>query len=245
MRLRQLGSTQSLAFFSPPEVHQSILGTCKKKEDEKLDSAHVIAWLLEQTCRSYEQLHGLYIAQGENYCHRTDARWENADFLTHEGQRTAYMKAIQRPERQSLEVLYGTKSDSASESTTSITSPILQDFMKELSRQKIAAGSNSVWTPTSSLEEVEQEREVELQVEEVRQPQKPQYFKALKFPGLHSAIAQFVESGNLAGMEGYAKASEILTRTTVGQKYGTCGMLSRLMCRLNLCELSSWKATFK
>ncbi|PQE30562.1 p-loop containing nucleoside triphosphate hydrolase protein [Rutstroemia sp. NJR-2017a WRK4] len=66
MRLRQLGTTQSVCFFAPPEVHRSILDVCKKTPgglvgSSNINSYHVVNWLLEQTCRANEQLQNLYL----------------------------------------------------------------------------------------------------------------------------------------------------------------------------------------
>lgn len=41
MRLRQLGTTQSVSFFVPPEVHQSIADTLKQSVYHDIDSGHV------------------------------------------------------------------------------------------------------------------------------------------------------------------------------------------------------------
>jgi len=41
MRLRQLATTQSIAFFIPPEVHQSIADLRKKSISDKVDSFDV------------------------------------------------------------------------------------------------------------------------------------------------------------------------------------------------------------
>lgn len=51
MRLRQLGTTQSVVFFAPPEVHQSILDFQMKDTRAELGSSDVVAWLLDQTCK--------------------------------------------------------------------------------------------------------------------------------------------------------------------------------------------------
>ena len=68
MRLRQLATTQSVTFFAPPEVHQSILDLCQKGPTELINSSHVVRWLLEQTCSGIEQLQPLYYAQGMITC---------------------------------------------------------------------------------------------------------------------------------------------------------------------------------
>lgn len=41
MRLRQLGTTQSVVFFAPPEVHQGILDLQGKMNGDAVDSRDV------------------------------------------------------------------------------------------------------------------------------------------------------------------------------------------------------------
>lgn len=41
MRLRQLGTTQGVTFFAPPEVNQSIRDLCMKRDIESVDSRDV------------------------------------------------------------------------------------------------------------------------------------------------------------------------------------------------------------
>jgi hypothetical protein len=69
------------------------------------------------------------------------------------------------------------------------------------------------------MEEVEQEREVEIQVEEIREVQKPLHLKALKFPGLHSHISHFVATGVLDGSHAFDLAFLFLSRTSLGMKF--------------------------
>src|SRR5215469_4807172 len=227
MRLRQLGSTQSLIFVAPPEVHQSILDVCKKKQGEVIDSSHAVYWLLEQTCRANEQLQNLYIAQGTDFCRRTNAQWENTKFLTDVGHQQAYLKVLQHPERQTLEKLYGGLAEIQPGPLTDLSSAELKGFMTELNKQRAVKGNgNSIHS--SAMEEVEQEREVEFEVEEVRQVQKPTHYNALAFPGLHIAILDFVKTGYLVGEHGYEHAFTALAHTDVGQKYGVRRTKSRL-----------------
>jgi hypothetical protein len=51
-------------------------------EDDEVNSSHVVRWLLEQTCRTNEQLQNLYVSQGIDFCNRMNAEWENAAFLS-------------------------------------------------------------------------------------------------------------------------------------------------------------------
>ena len=89
-------------------------------------------------------------------------------------------------------------------------------FMDEMVKRR---GAASNLTYSSALEEVEQEREVESQIEEVRHVQKPKHYTALKFPGLHLAISTFVMSGELFGNQGYEHAFAALGRTCIGLKH--------------------------
>lgn len=228
MRLRQLGSTQSLVFMAPPEVHRSILDVCKKRQGEIIDSSHVVYWLMEQTCRANEGLQNLYIAQGTDFCRRMNAQWENAKFLTDTGHRKAYLKVIQHPERQTLEQLYGGMATIQPGSLTNLSTVELKGFMMELSKQRKTAKSEGNSIQIAALEEVEQEREVEFEVEEVRQMQKPTQYTALVFPGLHETILRFVDTGHLWGEGGYEHAFSALARTDIGQKHGVCCTKSRL-----------------
>ena len=233
MRLRQLGSTQSIVFFAPPEVHQSILDVCKKiygkiVDSSHIDSSHVVSWLLEQTCRANEHLQNLYLAQGTDFCRRTNAQLENVKFLTEKGHREAYLKVIQRPERQTLEQLYGVIKDTQPSSLSDVPSAELKGFMEELHKQGRAAHGNGHVIHSSALEEVEQEREVEFQIEEVRQMQKPTHYKALTFPGLYAAVSHFVKTGDLSGGDGYEHIFDALARTDIGQKYNVCRTTSQL-----------------
>ncbi|KAL5325012.1 hypothetical protein ACEPPN_006134 [Leptodophora sp. 'Broadleaf-Isolate-01'] len=233
MRLRHLGTTQSIVFFAPPEVHQSIIDVCRKRHGEvldssRIDSSHVVCWLLEQTCRANEHLQNLYLAQGTDFCRRTDAQWKYGEFLTENRHRKAYLKVIQHPERQTLEHLYGTVTDTQPSSAADHPSVELKGFMEELSEQRRAANTKGDRIHSSVLEEVEQEREVEIQVEQVRQVQKPTHYKALAFPGLHPAVVQFAKTGNLAGGHGYEHVFDALARTSIGQKYNVRRTTSQL-----------------
>ncbi|KAH7323576.1 hypothetical protein BKA65DRAFT_511056 [Rhexocercosporidium sp. MPI-PUGE-AT-0058] len=224
MRLRQLGTSQSIVFLAPPEVHQSILDVYKKRHGEqvdspRIDSSHVLCWLLEQTCRANEHLQHLYLAQGTDFCRRTDAQWRYMNFLTKKRHREAYLKIIQHPERQTLEQLYGEVTDIQPSSLTDTPSTELRGFIEELEKQGRAANGNEGRIPSSALEEVEQEREVEFQVEQIRQVQKPTHYKALEFSSLHPAVFLFATTGTLAGGKGYEHAYDALARTSIGRKY--------------------------
>jgi len=232
MRLRQLGTTQSIVFFAPPEVHQSIVDVCNIAEHQSVDSSHVVAWLLEQTCRANEKLRGLYLAQGYDFCRRAQA--SQKDFLANARQRAAFLDVVRRPERLTLSQLYGANSN-ASQSSSSTKAPPpagkLSEIMKELNRQSSQVRSSDAEASavySSALEEVEQEREVECQAENVQQKDRPPPYDALTFPGLHANICRYVKTGRLSGGSGYESAFGAICRTKTGRKYNTRDIPSKL-----------------
>jgi hypothetical protein len=229
MRLRQLRTTQSITFFAPPEVDRSIKDLCPTAAGERLDSSHVVLWLLEQTCCANEHLQSLYVAQGLDFCRRTDAAWRHPDFLIHTAHRTKLLDILQQPERQTLEQLYGGALVGSSKGAGLRVAPQLQTFADRLAQ---SSGRRDV--EAGALEEVEQEREVQVQVEQVRQVQKPLQYDALRFPGLHQALVHFVNTGVLntalvgQGMAGFEHAFACVARTSVGKQFGVRSTGSRL-----------------
>lgn len=222
MRLRQLATTQSVAFFAGPEVHQSIIDVCKLSRDRFIDSSHVVQWLLEQSCSANEQLANLHLAQGVDYCRRLNAQWRYDQFLTRDEHRMILLKVIRQQERQTLKQQYGRIFDGSTRgSPDEMDFESLREFMSTLDGQRraIASKLSANGMHSSALEEVEQEREVEFQVEEVRQVQKLKVFKPLIFPRLHPAFEDFVRTGRLVGDEGYMHAFSFLRKTSIGTKF--------------------------
>lgn len=221
MRLRQLATSQSIVFFAPPEVHQSILDVRKKKHFEKVDSGDVVCWLLEQTCNGIEQLQPLYYAQGNDFCHRMQAALNNPHFLSDSNQRDAYLSAVRQNEQQSLQQLYQPKDASRRARILTPFSAQTAALMKQLNTLRRGFQDNGNAVHGSALQEVEQEREVAFEVETVREAQKPVHHSPLSFPGLHRDVEIFVSTGRLAaGYIGYEHAFEALRRTSLGRKYG-------------------------
>lgn len=230
MRLRYLGTTQSIVFFAPPEVNQNIMDVVRKRyrldaDVASIDSSHVVTWLLEQTCCANDHLENLYLAQGLDYCHGMDARRQNPNFLTTERQRQAYLELIRHPGHRNLDQLYGAIPDSEVKTPSGMASEESRAYIKELGERTKSHGGGGYG---SALDEVEQEREVEFQIEEVRQVQRRIHYTPLAFPGLHPAIFHFVETGELAGNSGYEHVFAALGRTGVGQRYQVRPTPSRL-----------------
>ncbi|KAF2396522.1 hypothetical protein EJ06DRAFT_222752 [Trichodelitschia bisporula] len=218
MRLRQLGTTQSVTFFAPPEVHQSILDLRSDRNTDRIDSSDVVYWLLEQTCNSNEQLQKLYCAQGLDFCRRVNAGKKNSDFLTSETHRDNYLRVLRQPEQQSLQQMYKPTSGAKTKVTVSTFCSEVRGFVDQLVQQRDVQTEWST-THTSALEQVEQEREVANEVQQVRQVQKPVHFKPFTFPGLHPTIRSFAATGKLRSCTSYIPAYAILCQTELGMKH--------------------------
>ncbi|THC87426.1 hypothetical protein EYZ11_013128 [Aspergillus tanneri] len=223
MRLRQLGKSQSVVFIASPDVNQSILDVGGKTHKDKLDSADVIGWLLEQSCSSNENLQTLYLTQGYDFCHRVEAASAYKNFLSDQQHQQALLAEIIHQEQQTLEQFYMPKSVNRAVRADVHRPKPIQEFVNVLDQQRLDLDTSKV-TTLLEFTEVEQERELEAQVEEVRENQRPVFFQPLEFPGLHPAVLNFATTGGLQGSGGYEPAFAALQRTALGRKYGVHGV---------------------
>ncbi|PHH81296.1 hypothetical protein CDD82_1095 [Ophiocordyceps australis] len=219
MRLRKLATTQSISFWAPPEVHQSIVESSGKEPNGEFSSIDVVGWLLEQTCRANEQLQGLFIAQGLNFCRRQNAILENPLFLSSPSQRSAVLNIVRSTEHLTLDELYGNQGGRQNHEPVHGVNSSLQGLVEQLDKQKQVFVHGESSMVANAMDEVEQEREVEFQVEEVREVQKPKHRKALSFPGLHQSVAAFIQTGVLSAGDGCQEMSVFLAQTALGKQH--------------------------
>ena len=142
MRLRQLAISQSVVFFAPPEVHQSIVNCRGQAAKGTIDSHDVIVWLLEQTCCSIEQLQPLYISQGLEYCRRRLAAQRYPDASSQVEQRKAYLRVLEQPERYSLENLYAPDQKAKSRPIDAKGFPEIAGYVEKLNAMKKGLRNN-------------------------------------------------------------------------------------------------------
>jgi hypothetical protein len=144
-----------------------------------------------------------------------------------QSQREEYLQVLQQPERRTLKQLYGDVEVQTPAKATKMMFQGLKNISEELETQKNGT-TRDVGLNSSALKEVEQQREVEFQVEEVRQIQKPVHFQALKFPGVHKDIKNFISSDVLPQSDCYEHVFEAVARTQLNQKYEARPSKSRL-----------------
>ncbi|KAK1509356.1 uncharacterized protein CCOS01_15450 [Colletotrichum costaricense] len=229
MRLRQLGTTQSVTFFAPPEVYQSIVDLHCKPHGATVNSSDVIFWLLDNTCDGIEQLQSLYYSQGMDFCRRMQAAIDNPDFVKDKHQRENYLGTIKQDEQHSLQKLYEPKRKIKGTGKFQAGSDAkIRAFVKELNKRRKAFQDTGRAVHASALQEVEQEREVAFEVETVRQVKKPYHYPALAFPGLHPEVESFATTGRIpAGAHTFVPAIKSLSKTAIGKKFKVSDRPSR------------------
>lgn len=221
MRLRQLAISQSVVFFAPPEVHQSILNVRGKNSKDKIDSRDVIIWLLEQTCCNIEQLQPLYVSQGMEYCRRRLSAFKNPDAISSTEQRKAYLKVLERPEQYTLEKLYAPDQKVKNRPVDADGFLEIAETVKKLAVMKKSLRNTGDTVQALAHQEVEQEREVQIEVETVREVKKPSHAQALPQPALQREVKSFAETGRLvAGSQAYVQVFVALRQTALGRRLG-------------------------
>ncbi|WQF89185.1 Putative P-loop containing nucleoside triphosphate hydrolase [Colletotrichum destructivum] len=221
MRLRQLGTTQSVTFFAPPEVYQSIIDLQMKPLGAQVDSRDVISWLLDNTCEGIEQLQPLYYSQGIDFCRRMQAAIDNPDFIKDSYQRDNFIATVKQDEQYSLQQLYEPKRKiKGTGELRSGSDSKIRAFIKELNTRRKAFQDNGRAVHASALQEVEQEREVAFEVETVRQVKRPHHYPALSFPGLHAELESFARTGRMpASAVNFIPATKSISKTAIGKKF--------------------------
>ena len=228
MRLRQLGTSQSVVYFGPPEVHQSMLNVLGKNRKHLIDSHDVVTWLLEQTCCNIEQLQPLYISQGLQYCRQLLSAKQNPDAASDPEQRKAYLKTLQQPEQYALEQLYSPDQKAKSRPVAAEGFVQIANYVEQLNamKQKLRGGGNI--TQALTHQEVEQEREVAIEVEVIREVKKPSQAIGLPQPPLHREVKIFANTGRLAANSQICQqAFIILRKTALGRRLGITDSATR------------------
>ncbi|KAK4234701.1 hypothetical protein C8A03DRAFT_18447 [Achaetomium macrosporum] len=220
MRLRQLGTSQSVTFFIPPEVQQVIADLRRKPISHPIDSHDVIFWLLDNTCDGIEQLQPLYYSQGIDFCRRTQAAIEFPGFLTDPDHRAKYVASIRQNELQTLQEMYEPKAKGAKHADFKSPHPSVAAFLEELNVRRKGFQDTGRAVHGSALQEVEQEREVAFEVEAIRQVKKPTRYDPLTYPGLHRDIEIFARNGRLApDSHSISHIFRFLSTTALGRKH--------------------------
>ena len=194
MRLRKLAHGQSLVFFAPPEVHQSIIDVTGRPANE-LTGYDVVAWSLEQSCLGIERSQPLRVIQGVSHQRRQHmldtflGQFSGHNDLAKDISRSnKIVKRFREKEEQTLQDLYG---------PTSVVKDVFagapdREIIRELKEIWRNLDSNS--TSIASMHE-EHEREVAQEVEKEVAVQRPQKVTPLG-PIIDPDLRTFIFNGH-------------------------------------------------
>ena len=220
MRLRLLATRQAVVFFAPPEVHQSILNVRGKTFADTIDSHDVICWLLEQSCRTIEQIQPLYISQGLDFCQRTSSAITNPNAATDAEHCSRYLKILEQPEQYTLEHLYAPRKKIKAFAAATSEVPLLSLYVDRLNSMRENLRETSETVQALAHQEVEQEREVAIEVETVREVKKPPPAYPLRHLHLYEHLIQFVKRGLVfPATDAYEQAFLAMRHTGVGTRH--------------------------
>jgi hypothetical protein len=183
MRMRQLGSDQSVMFFAPPEVDIGIRKEAGKTSKDMITVEDIIQWCMMETCNDIELHAPAWAEQGANYRTRRHA----LDSLAQEAEEPDNFDALQdawlQREARPLEDMY-----------TPVSGPTVGMDVPELRERLVELGLGGM-SARVNVEE-EQEREVSHEMEIERFPERPRPIQAANH-NLHPHVRRFVTKGEL------------------------------------------------
>ena len=217
MRLRKLAHGQSLVFFAPPEVHQSIIDVTGRPA-KNLTGYDVVAWSLEQSCLSIERSQPLRVIQGISHQRRQHmlntffGEFSGHNDLAKDVNRSKKsVKRFREKEEQTLQDLYGPTSVVKDEFAGAPDRGIVRE-LKEIWRN---LDSNS--SAMASMHE-EHEREVAPEVEKEVAVQRPQKVTPLG-PIVDAHLRTFIFNGHPKETRNFANAFDsVLIHSSAKEK---------------------------
>ena len=217
MRLRKLAHGQSLVFFAPPEVHQSIIDVTGRPAEE-LTAYDVVAWSLEQSCLSIERSQPLRVIQGISHQRRQHmmdtffGEFSRLDNLADNVKWTDNsIENFREKEKQTLQDLYGPISVSKDVFAGAPETAIVQG-LKEVWRNL-----DSNFSAIASMHE-EHERELAPEVEKEVAVQRPQKITPLD-PLVDPHLRTFVFSRHFQELQNFANAFDsVLIHSSAKEK---------------------------
>lgn len=186
MRMRKLAVSQSVRFFAPPEVDNSIRAFLKQPA-APVDSSHVVRWAIHQSCQALKSQKSIWTLRGLSHSRRRIASMRH---LSDDGQVSdpnRYLETIRERESRPVTELYGVRSrqerkiafePSADERVDTIMSDLLMEW-ERIDVTDLTTCGISEEQEREVLHEIEQEREVQRARE--GKPAKPNAWDGLEY----------------------------------------------------------------
>ncbi|KAI1749778.1 hypothetical protein F4782DRAFT_533039 [Xylaria castorea] len=190
MRLRKLGTGQSVVFCVSAEIRDKIQQVTAMPPGNAIEVRDVLHWAISETFAETERCMPLWATQGLRFL-RQEELWKStqADGVTSMSNTSA--KQFLDNEAQSIETRYGPRSEKA----TSIAS-LLRTGTRRLGEIKERCSELENLNFNSSTLEEEQERELSPEIERERQVQRPDPARPADH-FLHPDVTYFVDTGSL------------------------------------------------
>ncbi|KAH7333001.1 hypothetical protein B0J17DRAFT_579243 [Rhizoctonia solani] len=189
MRMRKLGHGQSVMFAAPPEIDTQIRNASPNpiSSDAAVDALDVLRWSMLETCKDLQHHVHHWARQGIEFDRRQDAE---------EGyMKTRDIAMLKRgwttPESRPLEEMYGVLSPMVSCSKTNSTQCAFE--VLEMRKRLNNLGVEQLEDP--SMDE-EQEREVQHEVEQEQQIQRPPKSQPMEH-SIYPGVEHFITTGTL------------------------------------------------
>jgi hypothetical protein len=197
--MRKLGNGQSVMFFAPTEVDQSIRSATQKADGDDIDVSDIFHWAMLETCNDIEMRTSSWNQQRSDFSARHSA-W--VQFSHNPTTSISTLKAAWlQPDERSLEESYAPRSSSK------VDPGLDTDIQRKCKEIGILS------TPKRSMDE-EQEREVIHEIERERQVERPPKVKHA-VQNVHAHVRQFVKSGRIvAGSPTFIQMLSSLINTT-------------------------------
>ncbi|KAK7056950.1 hypothetical protein VNI00_002668 [Paramarasmius palmivorus] len=187
MRMRRLGHGQSVLFIAPSEVDRAIRGRANKIEGDIITNLDILRWAIHESCNEIERNIPRWVHQGVDYTAREGALRRLHSSSGSDVARTLRSSWLQ-PEARSLQDMYLDNHNASSYHVFEQARAI-----PEISHRCDSLGVTGLLDPR--LEE-EQEREVNHEVEEEPQKERPPRAKPA-IPNVHDDVKAFITSGFL------------------------------------------------
>ncbi|KAJ4505776.1 hypothetical protein HRR86_008095 [Exophiala dermatitidis] len=216
MRMRKLAVSQSVIFFAPPEVDNSIRALLGVQTGD-LDSSHVIRWCISQSCRALKSQQPLWTMKGLSHSRR---RLASKRYVLEGGQipnPEQYLDSIREIESRPVSEMYAVDKRDQKKHTFQ-PSPLEKkdDIMMQLLAEWDRTETNDL--KDSGIAE-EQEREILHEVEKVREVQRPAHATPAKPAASEVLINYIFKNEGVPKAEDFHWAFNILSQTRLAPQY--------------------------
>ena len=195
--MRRLGSGQSVVFYAPTEVEESIRGLNGRSTPmSPIEVLDVLSWSITQTCQSIRAAVPLWAVQGVAYHHRA-TQWSRLTALESLESDSDFegLDSMLEVESLSLEQRYGIERSTFSK-MLSTSEELVGKWQKELVAIRAKCKDFRAYDFQSSALTQEQERELSPEMEQERQEEKPPRLLPLQH-NFHPAIRRYISTGTI------------------------------------------------